>query len=348
MISIDPQELKILNSLSIGVQIIDANMRYIYLNDFLLQSLSKTLEEHLHQRMEDMYPGIEKSKIYKGILNCLKSGESLKVNNEFTFEDGRRTFWELELHNIENRVIIFSRDVTDTKKGEILLIESNEKLEAKVLERTLKLEQVNKRIRTILAHVSHDLRTALGNIVSLCDILTLQPKSRGDILKNIYTIANDNLEIVRTLLDAAALEDGKIRLQKTNTNLAKLIEQSVSRTSQAYHLSPTRFVVKVSTSIQANIDPYRFQQVFDNLFSNSIKYSPDNTEVHVGLNDDGLFSISNVVDQHKVEKATRETTIKHTSGFGVDIINAVLSMHSMKANILNNNDLYKVTIHLSQ
>src|SRR5690606_12846074 len=102
--------MDIFNQLSIGIQVIDSDMRYVFLNHTLLNQVQKTLDEHLGKKMEEVYPGIKQSKIYEGIRECFKTGQALSVNNEFLFEDGRRTFWELDLERIDMGVIIFSRD----------------------------------------------------------------------------------------------------------------------------------------------------------------------------------------------------------------------------------------------
>jgi len=123
------RDFSVLDSLDESVQIIDADMRYIYLNKQLLREIKMKRDEIVGYKMKDKFPGIEDSDIYQKIKTCLKDGQTSTVTNEFRFPDGRHTYHELIIEAIDEGVIIFSRDITKTRKGVQLLQETNKQLE---------------------------------------------------------------------------------------------------------------------------------------------------------------------------------------------------------------------------
>ncbi|MGI4993378.1 PAS domain-containing protein [Halobacteriovorax sp. GFR7] len=337
----------VFDQLETGVQIINENMQYIFLNKSLLRQLGKTLEDHVGKRMEDVYPGIEKTDVYESIKNCLKTGNSYRVTNEFFFEDGRTTYWDLELAKVSDKVVILSRDISSTKEGERLLLESNLRLEAEIKKRTKDLEKSNKRIREILGHVSHDLRNTLGIVLSLADYMETKGKMSTSKISTIRKMSEKSLEIVYSILEGAALGTGKITLNKAKTNIANIINSRIKILIESSSLIESRFKLLLDNSLEAEVDPLRIEQVLDNLISNALKYSPDDSVILITLTKDGNFSIKNRIDTHKVEKL-KPTNLKESAGFGLEIINSILELHSLKLTITKENNEYLASFNLKE
>ena len=54
-----------------GLQIVDRDWRYLFVNEVAAQHGEKTVEDLLGQRMTDVYPGIETTEIFKKLKqNC--------------------------------------------------------------------------------------------------------------------------------------------------------------------------------------------------------------------------------------------------------------------------------------
>ena len=112
---------KLLDELSVGVQIIDPDMQYRFVNRTLLGEVRKSREEMIGMPMERVYPGIEATEIYRAIHDVQLSGESRSVLNEFAFPDGRIALYKLELQKVSDGVIIFSQNFTGESASELLL-----------------------------------------------------------------------------------------------------------------------------------------------------------------------------------------------------------------------------------
>ncbi|MBF0290397.1 MAG: PAS domain S-box protein [SAR324 cluster bacterium] len=147
------KKYRFFDDVSMGVQVISPEMRYIYLNKELLSQIQMSEEEISGYSMTEKFPGIEKTDVFKEIQKSLSTGEDNKIINEFIFEDGRRTFHELNFCKVPDGVMIFSSDITDSKMGEKLLQESNELLEQKVHQKTTELEKSNENLQKKIAEV---------------------------------------------------------------------------------------------------------------------------------------------------------------------------------------------------
>jgi len=337
--------MDIFNQLSIGIQIIDTDMRYIFLNQTLLNQVNKTLDDHLGRKMEEVYPDIEQTKIYKSIQECLKTNQPTSVNNEFLFEDGRRTFWELSLERIDKGVLIISRDVTNLKEGEKLLLESNQVLSRKVKEQTKELLKANNNIKKLLGYVAHDIRSPLGTIINLCEavedgMITFSHEH----MRTIRTISEETLEMAYTILESTAINAGKLPMNKVVTDISSLVERHLHffrtfESSEACRLNP-----QVSQDIKANIDPVRIEQVISNLISNALKFSPQGEIIDIILREDGFFCVKNKIDfEKKLHAKDQPRDVKESVGFGLDIVKTILELHSFELHVEQTNEIYKAS-----
>jgi PAS domain S-box-containing protein len=124
--------VNIFDNLETGVQIIDDSVCYRYLNNSLLQQIDMPLDAYIGKAMTEVYPGIENTQLYQKILTCLETSSAQKFKNEFIFEGNRITYWDVKIERITEGVIIFTNDITNTKEGMQLLLESNLRLKDEI------------------------------------------------------------------------------------------------------------------------------------------------------------------------------------------------------------------------
>lgn len=110
-----------------GCQIIGFDWRYIYLNNTAEIHNKRPKEELLGQRYMDMWPGIEETEVFKVIRQTLEERVSAHFENEFTFPDGSLGWFDLSIQPVPEGVFILSIDITERKKIENALRESEEK-----------------------------------------------------------------------------------------------------------------------------------------------------------------------------------------------------------------------------
>jgi len=136
---------------------------------------------------------------------------------------------------------------------------------------------------SLLAAISHDLRTPLAALVTMADTLvTEQPGGRaGEIAQRIREAAMRMASQVGNLLDMARLQSGEVRLKRQWLPL----EEAVGGALRAMAESPAVDRVRVSLPADLpllHVDPVLFERVLSNLLENAAKFAPGSTPITIG------------------------------------------------------------------
>ncbi len=110
-----------------GCQIIGYDWKYLYLNRSAEIHNRRPNDELLGNRYQDMWPGIEKTEIFKIIEGVLITRNPYQLENEFVFPDGKIGWFNLSIQPVPEGVFILSIDITERKNAEIALRESEKK-----------------------------------------------------------------------------------------------------------------------------------------------------------------------------------------------------------------------------
>jgi PAS domain S-box-containing protein len=101
-----------------GVQIIDRDWRYIYVNDAVVAQSTFTREELLGHTMMEKYPGVEKTALFGVLEKCMTERCARTMENEFVFPDGSKGVFQLSIQPMSDGLFILSSDITEKKKAE--------------------------------------------------------------------------------------------------------------------------------------------------------------------------------------------------------------------------------------
>ena len=110
-----------------GCQLIGFDWRYIYLNDTADKHNRRQKEELLGNKYMDMWPGIENTEVFRIIKHCMEERVPNHLENEFVFPDGSMGCFDLSIQPMPEGVLILSHDITNRKKTEAALKESEER-----------------------------------------------------------------------------------------------------------------------------------------------------------------------------------------------------------------------------
>ncbi|MFQ3597011.1 MAG: tetratricopeptide repeat-containing sensor histidine kinase [Chloroherpetonaceae bacterium] len=143
--------------------------------------------------------------------------------------------------------------------------------------KNIELVEANMFKTHLLAIASHDLKTPLQSIMGFTFLLkeqeTLAPHAEK-YLSLIESASQRMLSLITDLLDNAALESGQLSLNREPVNLSELISELVRNFTPQAALKSQRFDIALSPNLHTFGDRARLLQVFENLISNAIKYSP--------------------------------------------------------------------------
>ncbi|PWA05154.1 sensor histidine kinase [Pueribacillus theae] len=185
-------------------------------------------------------------------------------------------------HKIGNRDLDFSLShVKSTKELNQLVAAFEEMKEAlkESLHRQWKLEQER---RDMIAAVAHDLKTPLtiiqGHVEGLQEMKTFHPERLERYLQTIQASSRRCIQLIRDLEDVSKIEHPEFSLTVKQTDikdfvLAKAKEYELLSHPKNITLEATFDNISSETK-QVWIDPYRINQVLDNILSNSLRYTP--------------------------------------------------------------------------
>jgi len=108
-----------------GCQIIGFDWRYLYINDVAAVHGNSTKVKLLGHTMMECYPGIENTRMFAYLQQCMEQRVASHFENEFPFPDGAKKWFDLNFEPLPEGVFILSIDITERKQAEEELKMSN-------------------------------------------------------------------------------------------------------------------------------------------------------------------------------------------------------------------------------
>lgn len=120
-LKVNNQLRKLVDNMIEGVQIIDQEWKYVYLNDIAVQHSRHSREDLIGFTMIEKYPGIENTELFRVLKNCIRDNEPHQMENEFNFPDGGVGYFQLSIQPIDGMLFILSVDITELKNSRMRL-----------------------------------------------------------------------------------------------------------------------------------------------------------------------------------------------------------------------------------
>ncbi len=129
-----------------GYQIIDYDWRYVYVNEAAAKQGRKTKQELLGYTMMQVYPGIDRTNLFNYLRSCMTNRISHQIDNEFTYPDGTKGWFELRIEPVPEGILILSLEMTKKKEIETELNNYRGRLEEVVAARTAECSKINEQL----------------------------------------------------------------------------------------------------------------------------------------------------------------------------------------------------------
>ncbi len=121
---------EILDNMSEGYQIIGFDWRYKFFNNAFVKQSRHSAETLMGHTVQELYPGIEQTEVYQAYQKCFSQRVSIRMENEFRFPDGSLLWFDLFFQPTSRGLSILSVDITERKRQQIALHESERQLNA--------------------------------------------------------------------------------------------------------------------------------------------------------------------------------------------------------------------------
>jgi signal transduction histidine kinase/ActR/RegA family two-component response regulator len=207
-------------------------------------------------------------------------------------------------------------------------------------------EAANRMKDDFLGVVSHELRTPLTAVLGWAQMLTEHPAPTSALVDRGLCVMRRNAEalahIVDDILDVSRIVTGKLRVDLRATDLEPVVQAVVDGLRPTAEAKGLKLTFVAETGCTVHGDAERLQQVFWNLVSNAIKFTPSGGSVGVTVAREVGGSVGVVVRdtgrgiaaQHlphvfdRFRQVDSSTTRAHSGlGLGLAIVKHIVEAH---------------------
>ena len=222
----------------------------------------------------------------------------------------------------------------------------------------------SERLKTeLITNVSHDLRTPLTSILNYVDLAKrsdITEEERQEYLQIIDNKSKRLKVLIDDLFEASKMASGAVELNKEQVDLVALMYQALAEYEDQFE--DQKLIVRTKTSnphMYAYCDGRKMYRVFENLFSNVIKYAQPATRVYLEMTYEGseiIITLKNISNyelgfdvSELAERFKRGDSSRHTegSGLGLSIVKSILELHGAAFELSQDGDLFKVIIKIN-
>jgi len=294
--------------------------------------MNRSAEDILNVRLSDVIGrsidfAIREETLREKVKDTL---QNQKISYEFDFEQFTTESENIRIMRARTSVIY---DKTGDTAGIVTIIHD-----------VTQDREIDRMKTEFISTAAHELRTPLTSIQGFSEILltrdNIASESKVKYLTYINKQAMGLAEIINDLLDISRIESGRgFSLDKSECSVGQVIKDVVPcfMDNNSKH---TFEILIPDESIKIIIDRDKMSQMFKNLLSNSVKYSPDGgiiriigrlkeNEYHVTVEDEGIGMTSEQLEKvfEKFYRADASTTAVEGTGLGMTIVKYIVEAH---------------------
>lgn len=230
----------------------------------------------------------------------------------------------------EPHLLVSIRDITDATRE---LEQAKEAAEA-----------ANKAKTMFLFNMSHDIRTPMNAILGFTELIDRHrddPQKLVGYTRNIRQAGAYLMELINAVLEMSRIESGNATLRETPCEVGELQKNLVSLLSDSFEKKQLRLTVETSLfTPYVCADRTKLQEIYMNILSNAIKYTPAGGSVDFQLRElpgtregwvtieavtrDTGIGISQAFLPHVFDSFARENTVTESkipgTGLGLGIV----------------------------
>ncbi len=249
--------------------------------------------------------------------------------------ENARLYTEAQNHATELRLEVAERKQAEEERAEMLIREHAARAEA---------EAANRTKDEFLAILSHELRTPLTAILGWSHIMRstkLRKDQLSHALETIERNARSQSQLIDDLLDVSRIITNKLQIEYLAVDLSSIIEAAIDSVRPALEAKEIVLETCIESGAPVLGDATRLQQIFWNLFSNAVKFTPKGGQIKITGERWGAGIRVSVIDTgigidnefqpfifDRFRQADGSTTRQHGGlGLGLAIVRHLVELH---------------------
>ncbi len=169
-------------------------------------------------------------------------------------------------------VMVVAKEITD------IVRKQKEQTQA-LQDALLQAQHANRAKTTFLSNMSHDIRTPMNAIIGFTTIAVSHIDNKDqvrDCLQKVLSSSNHLLSLINDILDMSRIESGKVQIKEQECNIPELMHNLVNIIQPQVKAKQLELFIDTFEVVNEDViaDALKLNQVFINLMSNAVKYTP--------------------------------------------------------------------------
>jgi two-component system, sensor histidine kinase and response regulator len=187
----------------------------------------------------------------------------------------------------KNRELEMQRDEIELKNRQLEVRKSEIEGQATELQKQqdiLKAMNVSK--DRLLSVIAHDLRTPIGNISNLLDMINAQSdylseEKKKRLMSNLSDVTKSTYDLIENLLEWSKAQHGLISYNPVRLFVLPIINEAINLLYYAAEKKHINIRIDMEETTLVYADANMTRTILRNLIANAIKFSKDNAEVKI-------------------------------------------------------------------
>ena len=241
--------------------------------------------------------------------------EEISAKNKELIQQQQKIYEQAEKLNAVHQQILEKNRELEQQKEALLdqsdyLHEANEAIthmhqqvqmqKDEILQKNEELLSLNNEKNNLIGIVAHDLKSPLNQMKGLLSLIKLNTGLDEETVQYVNMIESSTkrlTDMIGKILDVEAIDAKKVNLTLETINLSEMMQSLVARFEFSAKQKSIELIPSIPAGINISADRLYTEQVFENLISNAIKFSPLEKRVFVNLEVRGATAIGEVKDE---------------------------------------------------